>query len=105
MSRLEQLQRFLEQDPNDSFTRYAIGLEYASAKNFSEAIRMFEELRSSDASYVATYYQLADSYKQAGDKPKAEEIYNVGIKQARAANDLHAASELEAALDELDDKY
>jgi len=104
MSRLEQLQKFLEQDPKDSFTRYAIGLEYASAKNFAEAIRGFEELRGSDASYVPTYYQLADCYRQIGDKAKAAEIYKTGIERARSANDLHAASELQTALEELDDE-
>jgi len=31
-SRLQALQRFLEQDPNDSFTRYAIAMEYVSMK-------------------------------------------------------------------------
>jgi len=103
MSRLEKLQSFLEQDPNDSFTRYAIGLEYASMKDHDAAIKTFEELRGKDANYVATYYQLAGCYREKGDKAKAEETYKLGIKVARSANDLHAASELQAALDELDE--
>ena len=103
MSRLEQLQKFLEQDPRDSFTRYAIGLEYASKKDLDLAIQSFEELRSLDASYVPTYYQLAACYRDKSDRTNAEAIYKLGISQARAANDLHAASELQAALDELDD--
>jgi tetratricopeptide (TPR) repeat protein len=104
MSRLEQLQKFLTQDPNDSFTRYAIGLELASAEQVSEAIAAFEELRTRDAGYVPTYYQLAGCYKDDGDREKAEEVYKEGIRRARSANDLHAASELQAALDELDEE-
>jgi predicted Zn-dependent protease len=104
MSRLEQLQKFLAQDPNDSFTRYAIGLELAAAKQLSEAIATFDDLRARDASYVPTYYQLAECYKKVGEKDNAEAIYKEGIKRARSANDLHAANELQAAFDELDDE-
>ncbi len=104
MSRLEQLQKFLEQDPNDSFTRYAIGLELASMKSFDKAIEQFESLRSVDPSYVATYYQLASAYREMKNRAKAEEIYKSGIAVARKANDLHAASELQQAMDEMEDE-
>lgn len=103
-SRLEKLQQFLAQDPNDSFTQYAIGLEYASAKQYGEAIGMLEALRSRDANYVPTYYQLADFYRQTEQKEKALEIYKEGISRARANSDLHAMSELQAAMDDLEDE-
>jgi len=104
MSRLEKLQEFLAKDPNDNFTRYAIGLEYASVKDYPNAIKSLEELRSLDPMYVPTYYQLASFYRETDDPEKALEIYQLGIKTARQANDLHAASELQAALDELEDE-
>lgn len=104
MSRLEQLQKFLEQDPNDSFTRYAIGLELASMKSYDKAIEQFEALRTADPAYVATYYQLARAYREAKNNVKAEEIYNAGIAIARKANDFHAASELQAAMEEMEDE-
>ncbi len=104
MSRLEQLQKFLEIDPNDSFTRYAIGLELASLKSYDKAIEQFEALRASDPEYVATYYQLASAYREDGNKVKAAEIYSVGITTARKMNDLHAAGELQAALEEMEDE-
>lgn len=102
MSRLEKLQAFLEQDANDSFTRYAIALEYAKEKNFLSAIETLEELRARDSGYVPTYYMLGEYYREIGEKQKAAQTYNDGIGVARAANDLHAASELAAALDELE---
>jgi tetratricopeptide (TPR) repeat protein len=103
MTRLEKLQQFLEQDPEDSLTRYMVGLEFASAKNYSEAIRTLEELRLKDAGYVPTYYQLGSFYKEINNKPQAKATLEEGIRRARTASDLHAASELQAALDELDD--
>ncbi|MDP4200990.1 MAG: tetratricopeptide repeat protein [Bacteroidota bacterium] len=102
MTRLAALQQFLKQDPNDSFTRYAIGLEYAKEKNFAEAIRTLEELRSLDANYIPTYYMLGSYYRELGQNEQAGLVYRDGIAKARAARDLHAASELDAALDELE---
>ena len=45
MTRLEQMLAFLEQDPNDSFARYAVALEYASARDYSSAVEQLGELR------------------------------------------------------------
>ncbi len=102
MNRLAALQQFLAQDPKDSFTRYAIGLEYAKALNYAEAIRTLEELRARDPNYIPTYYMLASYYRETAEKQKATAIYHEGIAKARAVHDLHAASELDAALDELE---
>jgi predicted Zn-dependent protease len=104
LSRLEKLQEFLVADPTDSFTRYAIGLEYAKAGKYDDAIRALEELRERDPGYIPTYYMLAGYYRETKDKVKAETIFREGIMKACAANDLHAASELQAALDELEDE-
>ena len=104
MTRLEKLQEFLKADPDDSFTRYAIGLEYRAMQDMLKAIEIFEALIFSDPGYVATYYQLADCYRQMKDMEKAKFCYNKGIVQARAAQDLHTVSELQMALDELDDE-
>jgi predicted Zn-dependent protease len=103
MSRISKLQAFLATEPDDSFTRYAIGLEYAKTQNFPDAIKTLEELRARDPKYIPTYYMLASYYRESGNTMNAKSIYVEGITKARAARDLHAASELEAALDELDD--
>ena len=103
MSRLDKLQDLLQIDPNDSFTRYAIGLELAKAGNFFEAIRTLEDLRERDPEYVPTYYMLAGYYRHTGDIESAKLIYNEGIAMAKKANDRHALSELQSALDELEE--
>jgi hypothetical protein len=61
-------------------------------------------LRAADPAYVATYYQLAAAYREIRDKVKALEVYQAGIAVARKANDLHAASELQAAMDEMEEE-
>jgi len=102
MTRLEKLQEFLAADPSDSFTRYAIALEYRAANDVTKAIENFEMLIINDPGYVATYYQLADCYRKLKLNDKALDAYKKGIIQARAANDLHTVSELEAAMEELE---
>ena len=104
MSRLDKLQDLLALDPGDSFTRYAIGLEFAKAENFPEAIRVLEDLRERDTSYVPTYYMLAGYYHHTGDDASARLIYQEGISVAKNAGDRHAMSELQAALAGLDDE-
>jgi predicted Zn-dependent protease len=101
LSRIDKLKDFLAADPTDSFTRYAIGLEYGKAEKFSEAIRTLEELRGLDPDYLPLYYMLAGYYGEIADIAKADSIYHQGITKARAANDLHAMIELQSALDEL----
>ena len=102
MTRLEKLLQFLAEDPNDSFTRYAIGLEFGGQKNYLEAIRWMEELRAECPDYVPTYYQLASYYRELKKKNEAKAIYKKGIEVARQQNDLHAASELQLAFEELE---
>lgn len=104
MSRLEKLQSFLALEPDDSFTKYAIGLEYASMKEYASAISQFEALLRDDPAYIATYYQLADAYRSTGSVEFAIETYKTGIAAARKAGDLHTASELQAAWDEMEDE-
>lgn len=102
MSRLQTMLGFLEQDPNDSFSRYAVALEYMSVKDYRTATRYLVELRERDPAYVAAYYQLGQAYAALEEWDNAEEAYRAGITAGRAAGDLHAVSELDAALDELD---
>jgi tetratricopeptide (TPR) repeat protein len=103
-ARIIKLKEILEKEPNDNFTNYALGLEYASIKHYEQAIATFEALRQRDPEYIPTYYQLADTYRKINDKAKALVIYKEGITRARTARDLHAASELEAAMDEMEDE-
>lgn len=103
MTRIEKLQEFLKADPNDSFTRYAIGLEYRSMKDYPSAIAALDALRTDDPAYLPTYYQLAECYHEAGQTDQAVACFKQGIEVARAAGDTHTASELQLALDMIED--
>ena len=101
MNRVEILKGFLEQDPKDSFSRYALALEYVKTGQIEDARREFEFVRANDPSYVATYFQLAQLYRNLGLKHDAEKTYRSGISVAGKAGDSHTQSELEGALEDL----
>jgi Tfp pilus assembly protein PilF len=101
MNRIEVLKGFLEQDPKDSFSRYALALEYVKAGQLPDARREFESVRDNDPAYVATYFQLAQLYRNQGLKHQAEKTYRTGITVAAKAGDAHTQSELEGALEAL----
>lgn len=100
-SRIESLKKILEIDPKDSFSRYALGLEYASAGESEMAKTEFMLVLDSDENYLAVYYQLGKVLESLGDNENAKEIYEKGIFVATAQNDMHTRSELEQSLDEL----
>ena len=44
MTRLEQLQQFLQNSPNDSFILFAIAKEYEGAGKLNEALNYYKKL-------------------------------------------------------------
>jgi Tfp pilus assembly protein PilF len=101
MNRIEALKGFLEQDPNDSFSRYALALEYVKAGQVTDARREFETVRDKDPGYLATYFQLGQLYRSIGLRHDAEKTLRTGVTVASKAGDAHTQSELEGALESL----
>ena len=99
--RLEVLLKNLEKNPKDSFTRYAIALEYRTANDIEKAINMLEALQKDDPNYVSLYYQLGEIYAKRGEAEKAKVTYKAGILAAIQTTDFHAQAELENFLKEL----
>ena len=101
MNRIEILKGFLKDNSNDSFSRYALALEYVKLGQNDEALGEFETVSKNDPGYVATYYQLGQLYQKLGQKHEAEKTFRTGMTVAAKAGDEHTRSELEAALEAL----
>lgn len=102
MDRLATLQEFLQDDPDDAFTRFAIAQEHAKRGDAAEALATYEALVRDQPEYVGTYYHLGALYRTLGRDDDALATYRAGIDAARAAGDAHARSELQSALLEAD---
>ena len=101
MSRIEQLQQFLEKSPNDPFLNHAMALEYVKLNDEQTARTYFEKNISNDPGYVGTYYHLGKLLERINDAPSALAIYAQGMQIAKAAGDQHAYNELQGAYEDL----
>jgi len=99
MNRIEILKGFLRENPADSFSRYALALEYVKLGQHDDAVREFESVKGSDPDYVATYFQLGQLYVKMGQTHEAEKTFRTGITVAAKIGDDHTRSELEGALE------
>ncbi len=98
MSRIDALKGFLEENPNDSFSRYALAMEYIKLGNPDRGISEFNTVVERDPAYVATYYQLGKAYEREGRAEEALQTYKSGIEVAIEAGDGHTRDELREAL-------
>ena len=103
MDRIEKLKEFLAADPNDSFTRHALAMEYQAKGDDVTARRLLEELLERDAGAVGSYYQLGKLLERAGETSLALKWYGKGMAAAQAAGERRAFNELQAAYIDLAD--
>jgi Tfp pilus assembly protein PilF len=101
MDRIKILKGFLDENPKDSFSRYALALEYVKLGQNDDAVREFEAVKTGDPNYVATYFQLGQLYQKLGKSHEAEKTFRTGITVAAKIGDEHTKSELEGALEGL----
>ncbi len=98
-NRLEILQNMLAQDPNNTFARYGLAMEYAKAEHYEQAVAEFRNLLVHDSSYSAAYYHGGQALEKLGDVEQARKLYQEGIAVTTKKGDTHTRSEIEAALD------
>ncbi len=96
-SRLEQLQNFVLESPEDPFLHYAIAQEYHKANQFELAEEKYQYLTEQHPKYVATYFHFGALLHKTGRKENALEMYSKGIQIAREIGDSHALSELQSS--------
>ena len=105
MSRIESLKEILTEDPNNTLARYGLAMEYANAGQFDTALQEFQRLLEANPDYPAAYFMSAQTLVKAGRNEEAKKILGDGIVAAQRKRDSHAASEMQAMLEELDQQY
>ena len=101
MDRIAKLKEFLASNPNDSFIRHALALEYVKLGDDTEARKLFEEILSNDEDYIGSYYHLAKLLERNDHREDAIKWYEKGLIKAKEAGDNHAYSELLNAYEDL----
>jgi tetratricopeptide (TPR) repeat protein len=96
--RLDFLLKMTSADKADSFTWYALALEYKGLGQVEEALATFQQLRNRDQDYVPMYLMCGTMLVEAGRREDAKEWLGTGLAVARKKGDTHAAGEIEGAL-------
>ena len=99
--RLEILIKLVERNPQDSFARYGLAMEYARQEQYDQAMEHFQKLWEINPDYAATYYQAGQVLVKTGQVEEARRIFQKGIEVTTRLGNFHAKSELEAALEQL----
>jgi len=96
------LEQCVAEDPTDPFNYYALALEWIKADK-PKAKAIFDELIASKPDYVPAYYQTALLYIEMNLNENAAQLIEQGIAQAKKQNNMKAANELRALLDEMEE--
>ena len=98
-TRLESLKSLVAQNPQDSFLRYGLAMEYRNGGDLESAMHEFQALMEANPDYSATYFHAGQTLERLGRLEEARAVYQQGIEITTCKGDQHARSELQAALD------
>ncbi|HUY80417.1 MAG TPA: tetratricopeptide repeat protein [Acidobacteriaceae bacterium] len=102
MDKIAMLNEILAQNPTDAFARYGLAMEYAGRGETDTALAEFSRLLTDHPDYTAGYFMAAQTLARAGRAGQAKARLAEGIACAKRTNNLHALSEMQALLDELE---
>ncbi len=94
--RIQQLIRFVQEEPNDPFNVYALAMEYIDGQP-EQARLYFDQLLREHPGYLPTYYHAAALYAGRSERGRAIDLYQKGIALARLQNNARTLLELERA--------
>lgn len=101
MNRLEQLEKFYKEEPNDPFNLYALALEISKSQRL-QAYQVFKQLMTGFPDYVPAYYQAAVLSIELALPSETRTILESGMSWAKSKNDSKAFNELQQLWNEVD---
>lgn len=100
-SKIKRLANNVKKDPDDSFSKFALALEFIKQDQWNKARILFESVRDNDPGYVGVYYHLGKLYEQLERPEDAAETYRKGIQVADNQDEERTVTELQEALEEV----
>ncbi len=98
MSRLEQIQKMLKEDPRDTFLNFGLAMEYVKAGRSQEAVAQFERVIEFNPDEVAAYFQQGKTLVALGRIDQAKTALAQGIAAAERLGNTHAVAEMNELL-------
>lgn len=103
MTRREQLEALLQQEPHDVFLHYALACELIKQGDCAGGCARFQKLHQDFPDYVPAWFKHAQVLAELGDLTQAREVGQRGLETANRVGDRHAAGEIAAFLELLPD--
>jgi hypothetical protein len=103
-TRREFLEEALRQDPSNTFARYGLAMELVNSEP-GAAWSHFEYLLMHHSEYSATYYQAGVFLMKQERLDEARKVLATGVEITGRQGKQHAQAELQAALDDLNDRF
>ncbi|MGB0595677.1 MAG: hypothetical protein ACPGLY_03125 [Rubripirellula sp.] len=94
MSRREKIEAMLAEDPDDTFLRYSLAMELRSEGKTQQSLSLLDALMADKPPCVSAFFMAAQQLVDLDELDLARDRLRVGIDQARAQGDSHAAAEM-----------
>jgi len=101
MDKIAALTEILQDDPTNAFARYGLAMEHNAQGNTDLALTEFTALIHHNPDYVPAYQMSAQTLAKNNRSEEAIARLKEGLAAARRTNNAHAASEMQALLDDL----
>jgi Tfp pilus assembly protein PilF len=105
MDKIAMLTEILQANPADSFARYGLAMEHLSQGNPEAALAEFAATTQHNPDYVPAYQMSGQTLAKLHRNDEATAILKQGLAATQRTGNRHAASEMQALLDELDLGY
>ncbi|ADV81624.1 tetratricopeptide repeat protein [Terriglobus saanensis] len=102
MDKIAMLSQILSENPGDSFARYGLAMEHLSAGDSDAALTEFAATTQHNPDYVPAYQMSAQTLAKLHRNDEAVVRLQEGLSAASRTHNTHAASEMQALLDELE---
>lgn len=105
MDKLAMLSEILAANPADSFARYGLAMEHLSRGETDQALTEFQKTTDTNPDYVPAYQMSGQTLAKLHRTDDAKVRLQAGLLAADRTRNTHAASEMQALLDELELGY
>ncbi len=105
MDKIAMLSEILAANPADSFARYGLAMEHLSQGNTDAALAEFDATVAQNHDYVPAYQMSGQTLAKLHRTDEAKARLRAGLDAAGRTSNSHAASEMQALLDELEAGY
>ena len=92
----------LSANPNDSFARYGLAMAHLGVGNSEAALSEFQRTTDLNPDYVPAYQMAGQTLAKLNRHADATMQLKTGLSAAQRTGNAHAASEMQALLDELE---